>query len=371
MQNDTNTSNSERLLSLDALRGFDMLFIMGLAAVLTGLCSAFGFGGDCWLARQMRHVQWHGFAQRDTIFPLFLFIAGVAFPFSLAKMRERGWTAARISLKLVVRGLVLVLLGMVYNGLLNKGFGEVRWASVLGRIGLGWMFAAFIYLALPCRGRIAAAVALLVGYWAIMRFASVPGAPVDADPWSSQWNFAAYVDKLLLPNAKGGDPEGILSTMPAIVTAMLGMFTGDFVRDKGRFAGGGKTLVMLIAAALLLVAGLAWSNAMPINKKLWTSSYVLVAGAYSLALFAVFYWIIDVKMWRGWTFPLRVVGMNALTVYLVQRIVDFNVISKFFLGGVAGLLPSGYGSALIAAGHLAACWLLLWFLYRKNVFLKV
>jgi predicted acyltransferase len=110
---------------------------------------------------------------------------------------------------------------------------------------------------------------------------------------------------------------------------------------------------------------------MPINKKLWTSSYVLVAGAYSLTLFAVFYWIIDVKMWRGWTFPLRVVGMNALTVYLVQRIVDFNAISKFFLGGVAGLLPSGYGSALIAAGHLAACWLLLWFLYRKNVFLKV
>ena len=366
-----NTSNSGRLLSLDALRGFDMLFIMGLAAVVTGLCTAFGFGGNCWLAQQMRHVQWHGFVQRDTIFPLFLFIAGVAFPFSLAKMREKGWTTARISLKLVVRGLALVLLGMAYNGLFNKGFGDVRWASVLGRIGLGWMFAAFIYLALPFRGRIAAAVALLIGYWAIMRFASVPGAPVDADPWSVQWNFAAYVDKLLLPNAKGGDPEGILGTMPSIVTAMLGMFTGDFVRGSGRLGGGGKTLAMLIAAALLLVGGLVWSNWMPINKKLWTSSYVLVAGSYSLALFAVFYWIIDVKMWRGWSFPLRVVGMNAITVYLVQRIVDFNAISKFFLGGVAGLLPNGYGSALIAAGHLAACWLLLWFLYRKNVFLKV
>ena len=270
-----------------------------------------------------------------------------------------------------MRGLVLVLLGMVYNGLFNKGFGDVRWASVLGRIGLGWMFAAFIYLALPFRGRIAAAVALLIGYWAIMRFASVPGAPVDADQWSPQWNFAAYVDKLLLPNAKGGDPEGILGTMPSIVTAMLGMFTGDFVRGSGRLGGGGKTLAMLIAAALLLVGGLVWSNWMPINKKLWTSSYVLVAASYSLALFAVFYWIIDVKMWRGWSFPLRVVGMNAITVYLVQRIVDFNAISKFFLGGVAGLLPNGYGSALIAAGHLAACWLLLWFLYRKNVFLKV
>lgn len=367
---------NDRLLSLDALRGFDMLFIMGLSAFVAQLCAAFG-AGECWLARQMRHVDWHGFAQHDTIFPLFLFIAGVAFPFSYAKMREKGWLHKRIVGKLVYRGFMLVLLGMIYNGLLSKGFGEVRWASVLGRIGLGWMFAAFLYMALSCRTRIAVAVGFLVGYWAIMRIAVVPGAPAGADPWSPEWNFAAYVDKLLLPNAKGGDPEGMLSTIPAVVTAMLGMFTGEFVRWRrvlgmgNREQGNYKAVAMFAAAAAMLAAGLVWSNWIPINKKLWTSTFVLVAGAYSLALFAAFYWIIDVKMWRGWTFPLRVVGMNAITIYLLQRIVGFDTISRFFLGGIAGLLPQGFGAALISFGHLAVCWLVLWFLYRKGVFLKV
>ena len=364
-------SHSERLMSLDALRGFDMLFIMGLTPVVAGLCNAFGFGDGCWLARQMHHVEWHGFAQHDTIFPLFLFIAGVAFPFSCAKMHEKGWSVSRICGKIVWRAFVLVMLGMVYNGLFNKGFGEVRWASVLGRIGIAWAFAALLYLAFSLRTRVMVAVGVLVGYWAAMRYAIVPGAPTGADPWSVEWNFAAYVDKLLLPNATKGDPEGLMSTLPAIVTAMLGMFTGEFVRWKGRFGGGAKTLVMLAAAAILLAAGLVWSNWMPVNKKLWTSTFVLVAGAYSLALFSVFYWIVDVKMLWRWTFFLRVVGMNAITVYLLQRIVDFNSVSKFFVGGVAGLLPSAWAGVLVAFGHLIVCWLVLWFLYRKNVFLKV
>ena len=367
----TETEKGARLLSLDALRGFDMLFIMGLTPVVAGLCNAFGFDDGCWLAQQMRHVDWHGFAQHDTIFPLFLFIAGVAFPFSCAKMRERGWSASRICGKIAWRAFALVMLGMAYNGLFNKGFGEVRWASVLGRIGLGWAFAALLYLAFSLRSRIVIALGILVGYWAVMRYAAVPGAPAGADPWSAEWNFAAYVDKLFLPNATKGDPEGLLSTLPAIVTAMLGMFTGEFVRWKERLGGGAKVLVMFAAAAVLLAVGLAWSNWMPVNKKLWTSTFVLVAGAYSLVLFAAFYWIVDVKMCRRWTFFFRVVGMNAITVYLLQRIVDFNAVSRFFVGGVAGPLPSVWAGVLIASGHLAVCWLVLWFLYRKNVFLKV
>ena len=129
--------------------------------------------------------------------------------------------------------------------------------------------------------------------------------------------------------------------------------------------------LLIVLCAVLLVAGLVFSNWMPINKKLWTSTFVLVAGAYSLALFAVFYWIVDVKMWRRWTFFFRVVGMNAITVYMLQRIVDFDGVSKFFVGGVAGLLPSAWSGVLVATGHLAACWLVLWFLYRKNAFFKV
>ena len=365
---------TDRLLSLDALRGFDMLFIMGLTPAVVGLCNALGFDDGCWLVRQMRHVEWHGFAQHDTIFPLFLFIAGVAFPFSCAKMHEKGWSVSRICGKIVWRAFALVMLGMVYNGLFNKGFGEVRWASVLGRIGIAWAFAALLYLAFSLRTRFMVVVGLLVGYWVVMRYAIVPGAPAGSDPWSVEWNLAAYVDRLILPNPlgkAGADPEGILSTFPAVVTAMIGMFTGEFVRWKVRLGGGAKTLAMLSAAAILLVVGLVWSNWMPINKKLWTSTFVLVAGAYSLSLFAVFYWIVDVKMCRRWTFFFRVVGMNAITVYLLQRIVDIDAVSKFFVGGVAGLLPSAWAGVLVAAGHFAVCWLVLWFLYRKNVFLKV
>ena len=362
---------SDRLLSLDALRGFDMLFIMGLAAVVTGLCGVLGFGKGCWLVQQMAHAQWHGFTQHDTIFPLFLFIAGISFPYSLAKQRARGWGAARICRKIVWRALALVLLGMVYNGLFSLGFGQVRWASVLGRIGIAWMCAAFLFLAVPWRGRVAIAVALLVGYWALMRHVPVPGAPVGADPWSAEWNLSAYIDRLLLPNAKGGDPEGILSTLPAVVTAMLGMFTGEFVRAQGRLGGGAKTALMLLAAAAMLVTGVLWANWMPLNKKLWTLTFTLVAGGCSLGLFAAFYWIVDVKMWRRWTFFLRVVGMNAITIYLLQRIVSFDGVSRFFLGGVAKLLPDAGAQTLIAVGHMALCWLLLWFLYRKDVFLKV
>lgn len=358
---------TDRLLSLDALRGFDMLFIIGLSAVITSLCNAFGFGDECWLARQMRHVSWHGFVQHDTIFPLFLFIAGVAFPFSYAKMLEKGWPFRKIAGKLVGRGLMLVMLGMIYNGLFMKGLGEVRWASVLGRIGIAWMFAAFLYMTLSWRIRVAVAAGLLVGYWALMRFIVVPGAPAGADPWSPEWNLAAYVDKLLLPNANKVDPEGLLSTIPAVVTAMLGMFTGEFVRRKG----GGKTMIMLTAAMAMLTVGLVWSKWMPVNKNLWTSTFVLVSGAYSLALFAVFHWIIDVKMWRGWTTFLRVVGMNAITIYLLQRIVDMDSISKFFLLWIADLLPHEFGAVLLSLGHFTVCWLILFFLFRKGVFMKV
>ncbi len=364
----TKTDNG-RLLSLDALRGFDMLFISGLAALIAGLCTALGFGSDCWLAAQMQHVQWHGFAHHDTIFPLFLFIAGVAFPYSFAKMRERGWNNARILTKIATRAAVLVFLGMVYNGIFEKGL-DVRVASVLGRIGIAWAFAALFFMSFSLRARIAISAGMLLAYWAIMVFVCVPGAPAGADPWSAEWNVAAYIDKLFLPNASSGDPEGLLSTIPAVVTAMLGMFTGEFVRSEKK-TGAAKTLAMLAASAAMLALCLIWSNWIPVNKKLWTPTFVLAAGAYSLSSFALFYWIIDVLMFRRWAFFLRVVGMNAITIYLLSRVVNFNGVSKFFLGGVAGLLPECWTPVIISGGYLTACWMVLWFLYRKNTFLKI
>lgn len=366
----------KRLESLDTLRGFDMLFIMGLSTLIYHLCCLFPDGNQFWLAREMGHVPWHGWTHHDTIFPLFLFIAGMTFPFSLAKKRGKGLSEGRIWLEVLRRGLVLVFLGLVYQGFFRLDFAHLRWPSVLGRIGLAWMFAAMIFLAVPkVTPRIFIAAALLVGYWVLHMFVA-PDAPAGTDPFSKEGAMSVWIDRMLIPDhlyRKGiYDPEGIAGTLPAIVTAMLGMFTGEFVRlPEQRISGGRKTLWMLGAAAVLLGAGLLWNKVFPINKALWTSSFVLVVGAYSLAMFALFYWIIDVKGWNKWTTFFKVVGMNSITIYLGQRIIDFGRINEFFFKGFAGLLPEMPGKVLLDATYILVCWLFLYFLYKKKVFLKV
>lgn len=367
---------NKRLLSLDTLRGFDMMFIMGLAGVIVALCKLFPGGGDCWLATQMSHVDWVGLRHHDTIFPLFLFIAGISWPFSYAKQMAGGATRGQIYKKIIVRGLMLVLFGLIYNGLLYFNFAHVRYCSVLSRIGIAWMFAALLYINFKPTTRAVIAVALLVGYWLLLRFVPAPDFP-QAGVYSVEGNFAGYVDRLLipahLPYMEGlMDPEGILSNLPGIVTAMLGMFTGEFVRiPDSKISGGKKTLYMLAAAAVMLVVGLVWSLDFPIIKKLWTSTFVLVVGAYSLACFAIFYWIIDVKGWNKWTTFFKVVGMNSITIYMASRIISFSSINKFFLTGLAGEFPEPVGNLILAVGVFMLQWLFLWFLYKKKVFLKI
>ena len=363
----------ERLLSLDALRGFDMLFIMGLATWVEIVCKMFPSCGFMnWLGVQMEHVDWNGLTHHDTIFPLFLFIAGVSFPFSIAKQRAAGKTEKRIFLKIIIRGLVLVLLGIVYSGLFKFDFAHLRYASVLGRIGLAWMFSALLFMKLKNKILIIIAAVLLIGYWLLLWL--IPGGP---DTYSFDNNLVGVVDRILLPGrlAYGNnhfDPEGLLSTVPAIVTAMLGMFTGQFVRlSNEKVSGNRKTLYMIIAAVALLAIGLLWSLVFPVNKKLWSSSFVCVVGAYSIFLFALFYYIIDVKGYRRWTFFFRVVGMNSITIYLAQKIINFKQISQFFFGGIAGQFPELWANLITATGYILACWLFLYFLYKKNVFLKV
>ena len=158
--------------------------------------------------------------------------------------------------------------------------------------------------------------------------------------------------------------------VPAVVTAMLGMFTGEFVRRQD-LSGGRKASWMIAAAVALLVAGLAFNGVVPVNKSLWSSTFVCVVAAYSLAMFALFYYLIDVRGWRRWTLFFRVVGLNSITIYLAQRIVGFGRISDFFLGGVASKCPEALAAVVNSAGYVAVCWLFLYFLYRKNVFLKV
>lgn len=365
-------NSSKRLLSLDTLRGFDMMFIMGMSAVIVSLCSLFPGGEDCALARTMTHVDWNGLRHHDTIFPLFLFIAGISFPFSYSKQIESGKSRGQIYAKIFRRGIILIVLGLVYNGLFKLDFPNLRVASVLGRIGMAWMLAALLFINFKIRTRAIIASVILVGYWLLLRFIPAPDVP-GADPLSFEGNLVGYIDRLFLPGrilSKTFDPEGILSTLPAIVTAMMGMMTGEFVR-RNDLTGNKKSVYMAIAAVVMLAIGLIWSISFPINKKLWTSSFTLVVGAYSLGMFALFYYIIDVRGWKKWTLFFRVIGLNSITIYLAQRIISFSGISRFFLGGLADLCPEALGTFILNIGYVAVCWLFLYFLYKKNVFLKV
>ena len=349
---------SNRLKSLDALRGFDMLLIMGFGWMLYEVCCLWPGGEHFWLARQMEHAAWNGLTLFDTVFPLFLFISGMTFPFS--KRKTVG--------KVLVRALIMVALGVLYNGFFELNFASMRFYSVLGRIGVAWALAALLYMRLSWKPRAVIAAVILIGYNLLLTIVA-PDRP-GADPLSMDGNLVGYVDRCLMSGHlyfAGFDPEGLLSTLPAVVTAMLGQFTGEFVRS-GRPH---KTLSMLGAAVVLLGLGLLWSIWLPVNKSLWTSSFVLVVAAYSLALFALFYYLIDVRGWKKWAFPLEVIGLNSITIYMLQRIVSLQSASQFFFGGLAGLVPAQVGQVILSAGYVLLSWLLLYFLYRKKIFLKI
>ena len=365
-------ASDKRLMSLDALRGFDMLFIMGFSGLVCKICALFPGGADCYLAQTMSHASWDGLFHHDTIYPLFLFIAGVSFPFSYAKQLDKGLSRGRIYLKILYRALILVFLGMVYNGFFKMDFENLRVCSVLGRIGLAWAFAAVFFINFSTKVRAIIAAVILVGYWLLICYVPAPDVP-GAAALSLEGNLVGYVDRMITPGAlhKGFfDPEGLLSTLPAVVTAMLGMFTGEFVRREG-IAGGKKAGYMGLAAIAMLAIGLLWSLEFPINKSLWTSSFVLVVGSYSLAMFALFYYIIDVRGWQKWAFPFVVIGMNSITIYMAQRIIPFRSVSNFFLNGFAGMLPDQWETVLLQFGYVAVSWLFLYFLYRKKTFLKI
>lgn len=370
-------NKNKRVMSLDALRGFDMFFIMGLSSVVAALCALWPNAVTDAVAESMHHVSWNGFHHHDTIFPLFLFLAGVSFPFSYERQRAMGRSTASIHLKIIRRAAMLVMLGLVYNRLLQFDFANLRCASVLARIGIAWMFAAILYVNCGLKTRIGIAVFILTGYALLSKYVGAPDV-AGADPLSREGCLVGYVDRCLLPGRllyDNGrfDPEGLLSTLPAVVTAMLGIFTGELIKlPEQKMSGSRKTLWMLAGAALLAVAAWAFDGFVPVNKMLWSSTFVCAAGAYSVAMMALFYYIIDVRGWNGrWTTVFRVVGMNSITIYLAQRIIDVNFTVKFLFGGLAGLFSEPVGAVITSTAYVAICWLFLYFLYRKQIFLKI
>lgn len=369
-----NQKQERRLLSLDALRGFDMFFIMGGSALFVALATLFPNSFFQTIAGQMEHVEWNGLTHHDTIFPLFLFIAGISFPFSLEKQRGQGKTDADVYRKIVRRGLTLVLLGFIYNGLLDFDFAHQRYASVLGRIGLAWMFAALLFVRTRAVTRVWITAGILIGYWLLLAFVPAPDA-VSAGVFTMEGSLVGYVDRMLLPgrlHLTVHDPEGILSTVPAIATALLGMFTGEFIKWRREgLTDKKKVAALVVAGAALLIIGLSWSLFFPVNKNLWTSSFVCVVGAYSVWMFALFFYLIDVLGFRRWTFFFAVIGMNSITVYLAQKFVDFSFTSQRLFGGIAGWMPEAAQPLVGASGYVLVCWGFLYVLYRQRIFLKV
>jgi len=360
-------------VSLDALRGFDMFWIIGGEGIVHSLADLTGWGLAIWASTQLRHVDWNGFVFYDMIFPLFLFIAGVAMPFSLTRRAEQGEDKNKLILHVVRRGLILVALGIVYNnGLFQTSFADTRFPSVLGRIGLAYMFAGLIVVNTKLRGQVMWFVGLLVGYWAAMKLIPVPG--FGAGDLSMEGSLAGFIDRSVLPGRLYKvvhDPEGLLSTIPAISTALLGVFAGTLLRrDLPGETHQRKALILAGAGVVALVLGYLWGFAFPINKNLWSSSFVLFAGGWSLLLLALFYVVIDVWGYAKWAFFFVVIGMNSILIYMAGAFIDFAYTTDFFFSGL--LSPFGDAQRVLWwIGFVLVEWAFLYFLYKKKVFLRI
>ena len=362
----TAMSRPARLMSLDVLRGMDMALIAGGAAVLRSVAETIGPGCHTWMMKQTTHVPWHGYSPWDQIFPMFMFISGVAIPFALASRRERAVKHGTQCMQIIRRGLLLVLFGMMYNGLLKFDFESLRCASVLGRIGLGYMFAALITLHWNLRGQILWLAGLLLGYWILLAWVPVPG--LGAGDFSEGNTWTNYVDQHWLPGKmyrETGDPEGLLSTLPAIATVLSGVCAGHWLRSS--FGGMRKVAGLIGTGMVCVLLGLFWDQYFPINKNLWTSSFVLFTSGWSAILFGVLYCLVDVWGWRKWGFFFMVIGVNAITIYLLRQVIDFESIGQLIFGKLENRVHMVFWNAM----DLTIGWLFLYELYRRKIFLRL
>ncbi|MEN6576625.1 MAG: DUF5009 domain-containing protein [Phycisphaerales bacterium] len=369
MENRQSESGSARVLSIDALRGFDMFWIIGGGAIFDSLAEIWKHPITETIGVQLSHVEWEGFHFEDLIFPLFVFVMGVVLPFSICRRVERGENLVRVHLHIVRRTALLLLLGLIYNGLLEFNWPEMRWPGVLQRIALCYFFASLIAIHLRWRAQVILVGAVLLLYWAVTMLVPVPG--YGAGNLTMEGCLSSWIDQHVIPGSlcyKYGDNEGLISTFPAVCTALLGALAGQWLRSDR--TGSCKAAGLAAAGASCVAVGYAWGCVFPIIKILWTSSYVLFAGGWSLLLLALFYWVIDVKGYHRLAFFFVVIGMNAITVYFLQRFVSFGAIAQFFLGGIAGHVGM-FSPLVLPLGAFAARWLLLWFLYRHKAFFRV
>lgn len=365
-----NEETKSRILSIDVLRGWNMWWLIGGANVVRALAVVLPCGFTAALAAQTHHAG-IGFNHHDIIFPLFLFLAGASWPFSLAGQVRRGKGKGAITRAVFRRFAWLAFLGAVLFGLLSLDFAHVRFNSILGRIGFGWMFAALGSLWLSRKGFRWYAAAFFFGYWVACLFLPHVFGGDQAAAWHGQ-TFQSIVDGWLggrRPDKWG--PEGFFQAFGCVSSACLGVFAGEIIADA-TLSGGRKALRLLLwAAACGLGACVTFATGCPCIKGLWTPTYLLIAGACSFAELAALYWIIDVKGCSRWAFFFKVIGMNAFTIYVLQWAWSFPAFGHKVFGGVAKLMPEAFGLLFLEVSFVLLRWLVLLFLYRHKIFIRV
>jgi len=395
-----------RLVSLDALRGFDMFWILGADVVMQTFGRMSAAAPVQAVAGQFEHKAWAGFAFYDLIFPLFVFIVGASVVFSLSRLVEREGRAGAVK-RVLLRGALLYALGIFYSGGVATAWPDIRLLGVLQRIALAYTATGLLFCFLKPRALAAVTVALLVGYWALLTFVPIRDFQLDKAAFPARLgtdkptpaqvdaafqattqrvtaryepglNLTNHLDYLYLGGRKYDiyyDPEGFLSTLPAVATCLLGVFAGLLLR-RADLRDAQKIAWLAGGGVAALVVGHLWGLQFPVIKKIWTSSFVLVAGGWSLLLLAAFYYVVDVRKWRGWCQPFVWIGMNAITLYVAANIARPRALAQRLAGGdVKSLFDSALGShagnlVIAIVGLLLVVWLAR-FLYRRQIFLRV
>jgi predicted acyltransferase len=372
---------TDRVVAVDALRGFNIFLILGADGAIWTLdrmlrdkgpaLSAFGN----FLGTQMSHVEWVGIRFYDLIFPLFIFVTGVSIALALPRLLERE-RKMQVYARILRRALVLYLLGLVFYGGVSHHWGDIRFVGILQRIAVCYFFTSILFLNLGQRGLVVALIALLGGYWAVMTFVPIPGA--DAVSFEPNANLANWIDLHYLPGRLWDitrDPEGLLSTLPAIGTCLLGTLSGLLLKDE-RLTPTQRSLWLIGGGIIMVAAGHLWGLQFPVVKAIWTSSFVLVAGGYSAILLGTLHQVIDVWGWKAWATIFVWVGANALLLYLINGIAGFEPFALRLVGGDVSAwfdrsVTPGTGLFIAHIVGLVLAVALAGFLYRRKVFLRV
>ncbi|GET41382.1 acyltransferase family protein [Microseira wollei] len=368
---------STRLISLDVFRGI----------AIAGMILVNQAGVADRVYPFLAHADWNGCTLADLVFPFFLFIVGVAIAFSFSKYSEGATPPASVYWRILRRSLILFGLGIFLNGFWNYNWEKIRIMGVLQRISVAYLLASLAVLKLPRKGQWALAILLLVGYWIAMTVIPVPG--YGANVLTRFGNFGAYIDRLIIPGAhlyRGdsynslGDPEGLFSTLPAVVTVLLGYFTGQWLRQRPIDSNTSMDLVLFGLGSLII--GILWDGVFPINKKLWTSSYVLFTAGWALLVLAACYELIEVRKIRRWGKPFAVMGVNAIAIF-VASVLAIKILVKTQVGNATSTFEWIYqnifaswaggmnGSLLFALVTLLFWWVVAYGMYRRGWFVKV